>query len=80
MIKSSCLPSTYGAKAFVVVQAGETASYMIGKAGFDIAWTKTKTSAPSVKERQGDFIKEICSIGSYGLNHGKTQLDKLIHG
>ena len=45
-------------------------------AGFNFAWTTTKASAPSVETRQDEYIKEICSPGSYGLNPGRTQLDR----
>ena len=40
------------------------------EAGFNLAWTTPKASAPSVEARQDDFIKEICSPGSYGLYPG----------
>ena len=44
-------------------------------AGFNHAWTTTKASAPCVESRKDEFIKGICSPGSYGLNPGRAQLD-----
>ena len=40
-------------------------------AGFNHAWTTTKASAPCVEAGQDDYIKGICSPGSFGPNPGR---------
>ena len=35
--------------------------------------------APSVEVKKDDYLKEICSPGSYGLFPGRMQLDRAIH-
>ena len=40
---------------------------------------ENKGFAPSVEVIQDDYLKEKCSPGSYGLNPGRMQLDRLIH-
>ena len=44
-------------------------------AGYNLAWKTTKASASAVEASQDDYIKEICSPGSYGPNSGRLQLD-----
>ena len=43
---------------------GSRAYNSTGRKGFNEAWTTTKDFASGVEERQGDYIKGICSLRS----------------
>ena len=43
---------------------------------FRVSCTTTRVSAPSVEARQDDYIKEKFLLRNYGLNPGRTQVDR----